>query len=124
MKGRRGFTLLEVLVAMAILSLAVVALIQLTAQGLRLLKLSGDHQAAALLADRLAREVTAVAEGVEAGQEGALTWERRVADAPVPQDLDPPSGPTARLLARTVVVRWGLNRAVEVTTLRTVAAPR
>ncbi len=124
MKGQRGFTLLEVLVAMAILSLALVALIQLTAQGLRLLKLSGDHQEAGLLADRLAREVTPMAEGVETGQEGRLTWERRVVEAPVPQDLDPPSGPTARLLALTVVVRWDRNRAVEVATLRTVAAPR
>jgi len=65
-----------------------------------------------------------MAEGIETGQEGALTWERRVVETPVSQDLDPPSGPTARLLARTVVVRWGLTRAVEVTTLRTVAAPR
>jgi type II secretion system protein I len=121
MRGRRGFTLLEVLVAMAILSLAVVTLIQLTAQGLRLLKLSGDHQEAALLADRLAREVTGMAEGVEAGQEGVLMWERRVVEASVPPDLDPPSGPTARLLALTVIVRWGLHRAVEVATLRTIA---
>ncbi len=124
MRGRRGFTLLEVLMALAILGLAVVALIQLTAQGLRLLKLSGDHQAAALLADRLAREVTAMAEGVETGHEGSLMWERRVAEASVPQELDPSSGPTARLLALTVVVRWGLHRAVEVATLRTVAPPR
>jgi type II secretion system protein I len=124
MRGRRGFTLLEVLVAMAILGLAVVALIQLTAQGLRLLKLSGDHQEAALLADRLAREVTGMAEGVETGQEGTLMWERRVAEAPVSQDLDPPSGPAARLLALTVVVQWGLHRAVEVATLRTVAPPK
>jgi len=124
MRSRHGFTLLEVLVAMAILSLAVVALIQLTAQGLRLLKLSGDHQEAALLADRLAREVTAMAEGVETGREGGLIWERRVAEATVPLDLDPPSGPTPRLLALTVVVRWDAHRAVELATLRTVALPR
>src|SRR6267143_1143660 len=41
-----GFTLLEVLVAFAILSVAVVALIQGFAQGLRLLKVAGDHQQA------------------------------------------------------------------------------
>ena len=52
-----GFTLLEVLVAFAILSVAVVALIQGFAQGLRLLKVAGDHQQAVLLADQKAREV-------------------------------------------------------------------
>src|SRR5262249_46488475 len=42
----RGFTLLEVLVAFAILAVAIVSLIELSAQGLRLLKVSGDHQRA------------------------------------------------------------------------------
>lgn len=114
-----GFTLLEVLVALVILGLAVVALIQLTSQGLRLLKLSGDHQEAAFIADRLAREAEATAEGVEMGWEGALTWERRVTLVAVPEGLDPASGPTARLLALTVVVRWGQGRSVEAATLRT-----
>ena len=49
-----GFTLLEVLVAMVILSVAVVTLIQLASQGLRLLRVSGEHQDAVMLADRLA----------------------------------------------------------------------
>ena len=52
-----GFTLLEVIVALAILSLAVVAAIQGFAQGLRLLKLAGDHQRAMLLAHRLWEQV-------------------------------------------------------------------
>ena len=47
-----GFTLIEVLVALAILSLAVVASIQGFAQGLRLLRLAGDHQQAMLLRRR------------------------------------------------------------------------
>ena len=71
-----GFTLLEVLVAMVILSVAVVTLIQLASQGLRLLKLSSDHQEAALLADRLVRASDASVEGVENGHEGQFTWER------------------------------------------------
>ena len=37
-RGNGGFTLLEVLVAMVILSVAVVTLIQLSSQGLRLLR--------------------------------------------------------------------------------------
>ena len=58
-RRERGFTLLEVLVALAILGLAVVAVIQGFAQGLRLLKLSGDHQRAVLVADQKIREVLA-----------------------------------------------------------------
>src|SRR5207244_7711999 len=64
-----GFTLLEVLVALAILSIAVVASIQGFAQGLRLLKLAGDHQQATLIADQKAREIVLPKEGHEAGEE-------------------------------------------------------
>ena len=42
--GRDGFTLLEVLIAFAILSVAIVSLIQLTSQGLRLLKVSASRR--------------------------------------------------------------------------------
>ena len=38
-----GFTLLEVLIAFTILAVGVVSLIELTSQGLRLLRVSGDH---------------------------------------------------------------------------------
>ena len=62
-----GFTLLEVLVAFAILSVAVVAVIQGFAQGLRLLKVAGDHQRAVLLADQKAREVVMPVEGYDQG---------------------------------------------------------
>lgn len=121
MKHERGFTLLEVLVAMVILGLAVVTLIQLASQGLRLLKLSGDHQQAARLADRVARESDVIVEGVETGQEGHLTWERRISLMPIPDELTPPSGPRPQLLALTVTVRWGQSRTLELATLRAVA---
>ncbi len=118
-----GFTLLEVLVALVILGLAVVTLIQLASQGLRLVKLSGDHQQAALLADRLARDTEVVAERVETGQDGSLTWERRISLLPTPDALIPPSGPTPVLLSLTVTVRWGQSRSLQVTTLRVAAPP-
>jgi type II secretion system protein I len=121
-RGARGFTLLEVLVAMVILSLAIVSLIQLASQALRLVKLSGDHQEAALLADRLAREAPFAAEGLEQGHEGALTWERRSVRVPVPDELDAPSGPAPQLLTLTVTVRWGEGRRVELATLRATRA--
>jgi hypothetical protein len=110
------------MVAMAILSLAVVAAIQLSSQALRLLKVSGDHQEAVLLADQLVRLVEPNEEGVESGQEGPFFWERRVILMPVPEDLDPPqTAPGAlqpRLFSISVAVRWE-NRSVELATLRT-----
>ena len=117
--GQAGFTLLEVLVAFAILSLAVVASIQGFAQGLRLLKLSGDHQLAMLLADEKTREIVTPSEGREAGTEGPFRWERttKVLEAP---DLVPNGTvPRWRVYEIDVRVNWDARRQVEVRTLRT-----
>jgi prepilin-type N-terminal cleavage/methylation domain-containing protein len=116
----RGFTLLEVLVAMTILGLALVTLLQLSAQGLRLLRLSEDYQGAVRLADHLARGTEPAQERVEAGQEGSLRWERRMTLVPVPDELTPAAGPPSRLYTVSVAVRWGRNRTVELASLRTV----
>jgi general secretion pathway protein I len=122
--GRRadaGFTLLEVLVALAILSFAVVAAIQGFAQGLRLLKLSGDHQQAMLLADLKAREIVKPEEGRETGTEGDFQWERttRLLETP---DLTPVGLiPRWRVYEIAVRVQWDQRRQVEVATLRTVS---
>jgi general secretion pathway protein I len=118
--SQRGFTLLEVLVALAIMGLAVVTVIQLFSQGLRLLKLSGDHQRAVLLADQKLREVESLAEGIEAGQDGEFAWERRVEPHPLPETLTTPATARLPLFRLSVQVRWSGNRTVEVSTLRTV----
>jgi general secretion pathway protein I len=123
MRRGRGFTLLEVLVALAILSFAVVTMIQLFAQGLRLLRVSGDYQQAVLLADQKAREVETVREGIESGQEGNFEWERRATVTEVPDELTVSSTSPVRLFRVTVHVRWGTNRSVEVATLRTAREP-
>ena len=122
MGRRRGFTLLEVLVALAILSLAVVSMIQLFSQGLRLLKVSGDYQQAVLLADQKAREVETVREGFETGREGDFEWERRATVTAVPEELTVSGTNPIRLFRVTVQVRWG-GRSVEVATLRTAREP-
>jgi prepilin-type N-terminal cleavage/methylation domain-containing protein len=116
----RGFTLLEVLVAMAILGLALVALLQLSAQGLRLLRLSEDYQGAVRLADHLARTVEPDNERVETGLQGTLRWERRISLVPVPDELTAGAGQPPRLYAVTVAVAWGGRRTLELTSLRTV----
>ena len=114
-----GFTLLEVLVALAILSLAVVTSIQLFAGGLRLLKVAGEHQQAALLADQKTREVGALVEGFATGTEGEFTWERSIRSTEVPAELVLASPKPYRIYTVTVQVRWDGKRSVEVATLRT-----
>lgn len=115
-----GFTLLEVLIALMILGIAIVASIEGFGQGLRLLALAGDHQKAVLLADQKVREVVAVEEGEEQGTEGAFRWERvqRALEAP---DLVPENGLQFwRLFEIGVRVSWDPARHVEVRTLRMV----
>jgi prepilin-type N-terminal cleavage/methylation domain-containing protein len=116
----RGFTLLEVLVALTILAVAIVAFMQLSSQGLRLLHLSDDYQQAVILADRVARATDVVEEGAGAGQERRFQWDRRVSLVPVAEELTPGAGPQLRLYALTVAVRWGRGRTLELASLRTV----
>src|SRR5882724_6765941 len=119
---RAGFTLLEVLVALAILSLAIVVSIQGFASGLRLLKLSGEHQEAMLLADLKAREITSPTQaGRDSGTEGPYTWEREIKQVVTP-DLEVDGRAVKwRQWEVDVNVRWGDHRQVTVATLRTVA---
>jgi general secretion pathway protein I len=122
MSRPNGFTLLEVLVAFAILSITVVVAVQGFAQGLRLLKLSGDHQSAILIADQKTREVVMPKEGHENGTEGSYTWDRTIREIPAPE-LDVP-GRAARwhVYQIDVQVGWGDGRrTVGISTLRTVS---
>jgi general secretion pathway protein I len=117
-----GFTLIEVLVAFAILALTVVVAVQGFAQGLRLLKLSGDHQRAILIADQKAREVVVPKEGREEGTEGAFAWERVTKPVAAPDLEGPGRPPKWHVYEITVQVAWGeQRRSVAVTTLRTVS---
>jgi general secretion pathway protein I len=118
-----GFTLLEVLVALAILGMAVVAAIQGFAQGLRLLKLSGDHQRAMLLADLKAREIVIPDEGREGGTEGSFQWERTTRLVATPELTPVGVPPRWRVYEIAVRVHWDEARQVEVATLRTVPVP-
>jgi general secretion pathway protein I len=119
----RGFTLLEVLVALAILGIAVVASIQGFAQGLRLLKLSGDHQEATLIADQKMREVVVPVEGREEGVETRFQWIRTVARLPTPEVIPGAGQPTQaqrwHLYQVDVQVRWDERREVHLSTMRT-----
>jgi general secretion pathway protein I len=122
--GEGGFTLLEVLVAFAILGVAVVSAIQLFAGGLRLLKQAGDHQQATLIADQKVREASVLRAGQEGGNEGPFTWERRIAVADVPAELVTTGTTPLRLYTVSVRVRWAEGtRGVDLATLRTALEP-
>ena len=122
MKRTAGFTLIEVLVAFAILSLTVIVAVQGFAQGLRLLKLSGEHQRAILIADQKAREVVMPKEGREEGTEGAFAWQRIIRPVAAPE-LEGPGRPAKwHVYEINVQVAWGeQRRSVNVTTMRTVS---
>src|SRR3989442_11917022 len=118
----RGFTLLEVLVALAILSVAVVAVIQGFAQGLRLLKLSGDHQRAMQLADQKVREVLVPEAQREHGAEAGFRWERVIRLVEAPELALPGSPPRWRGFEVAVRGTWDEHRQVELAPLRTGSA--
>jgi general secretion pathway protein I len=119
--GQGGFTLLEVLIAFAILSVAVVAVIQGFAQGLRLLKVAGDHQQAVLLADQKIREMVTPVEGHDQGKEGAYDWDRTVTVVPAPDLTRTQASAKWHVYQIDVKVSWGDKRGVEIVTMRTTA---
>jgi type II secretion system protein I len=118
-----GFTLLEVLVALTILALAVVTLIQLSSQSLRLVKTSADYQRATQLAERIATQNEPSEEGVDSGQEGPFSWERRTSLVSLPDEFQPketvPDKEPVKLFTVTIAVRWGQNQVLELATLHT-----
>jgi general secretion pathway protein I len=118
----QGFTLLEVLVALVVLSTTVVAALQLFGGGLRLVRTAGDHADAALLASaKLADlEPGPLTEGETVGTDGPFRWTRRVTLQPalIPVEPENPGWVGLRLARVNVEVRWGQNRRFELATLR------
>jgi general secretion pathway protein I len=121
LRSEAGFTLLEVLVAFTILCVAVVAVIQGFAQGLRLLRAAGDQQMAVLIADQKAREVVIPVEGREEGKEGGFDWERTISVVSAPDLTRTPASAKWHVFQIDVTVRWGEKRRLEVVPLRTSA---
>ncbi|MBI1848000.1 MAG: hypothetical protein HY294_00495 [Candidatus Rokubacteria bacterium] len=107
------------MIALAILSVAIVACIQGFSQGLRLLKLAGDHQQAILLADEKAREIVTPTAGQEHGAEGRFRWERVIREVPMPELVVPGQPPPPwKNFEIMVRVQWDERRQVQVATLR------
>jgi general secretion pathway protein I len=117
-----GFTLLEVLVALVVLSTTVVAALQLFGGGLRLARTAGDHSEAALLASAKLSDLEPgpLTEGQTDGTDGPYRWTRRVTldAALLPIEADSPETLRIRLARVSVEVRWGQGRRFELVTLR------
>ena len=132
--SQRGFTLLEVIVAIVIAALCLGALAQAFAGGARAAGSSSDYTRAVTLAQSLLGKAgveRALTEGVESGtsSDGRYGWTLTVSKESTTEDGNPVRPPMElkRLVVRVNVLdeddaRAGRSRAVELTTL--MAVPR
>jgi prepilin-type N-terminal cleavage/methylation domain-containing protein len=115
----RGFTLLEVLVALALLSIAGITIFQLFSANLRAINLSGDYVAAEVKALAKLQEVMDrddIAEGI--GSE--VTGDGYRMDMTVAEALrERTGGLSVRLLDVALTVHWKKNGREKSLTLRT-----
>jgi general secretion pathway protein I len=131
---QRGFTLLEVIVAIVIAALCLGALAQAFAGGARAAGSSSDYTRAVTLAQSILGKAgveRALTEGVESGtsSDGRYGWTLTVSNESTTEDGNPVRPPMElkRLVVRVNVLdeddaRAGRSRAVELTTL--MAEPR
>jgi general secretion pathway protein I len=117
-----GFTLIEVLVAFAILAISLTALFQIFSAGTRNIDTTQAYTTAILLAEsnlaRVGREVP-LRESEEAGEwKNGFRWKRTIRpydDVPIPDSL------SVRLFLIAVTVSWGeldKERTISLETLR------
>jgi prepilin-type N-terminal cleavage/methylation domain-containing protein len=115
----RGFTLLEVLVALALLSIAGITIFQLFSANLRAINLSGDYVAAEVKALTKLQEVMDrddIAEGIES----EVTGDGYRMDMTVAGALrERTGGLSVRLLDVALTIHWKKNGGEKSLTLRT-----
>ncbi|HEY0721305.1 MAG TPA: prepilin-type N-terminal cleavage/methylation domain-containing protein [Gammaproteobacteria bacterium] len=124
---QRGFTLLEVVVAFAILAMAVTTLLAMFGSGVRNTTLASDYQRALVLAEARMNYLQGIApnqlhpEIYQGEGEGGLLWRSEVSVYPTE------ATETALLLYRIdVQTSWrdgGHTRLIELSTLRLVPTP-
>lgn len=90
-RTNRGFTLVEVLIAFAILAVALTALMQAFSQGLRSLEVAEDYATATMLARSKMAEIGPLIAVEESELTGEFEngWQWRVAIVPFADDGDP-----------------------------------
>jgi general secretion pathway protein I len=129
-RTRAGFTLIEVLIALAVLGIALVVLLHCQLVSIMLSDRAGQLTRATLLAEtRIAERLAAgypepgVEEGTEEGDGAPMRWTVRV--APVePADLPEAAPAEAELRSLRVEVTWRDGRDERRVTLSTYVAPR
>jgi general secretion pathway protein I len=107
----KGFTLLEVVVAMAILGMGLTVIIELFSGGLRLGRASEEYTKAANYAHIKLEEIRSqekISEGTEEGElEGAFRWQVSVKKIDIlPTEKDPDFKPPVELFQVKVSILW------------------
>lgn len=113
MRSDRGFTLLEVLVSIAIIAAALVALLSLQNRSLRRMESAELLEGARLLSARLMGEgeLSGVPGGEQTGSEGPYTWvltETRMTRESLPADV-----PMLRGVHLSLQISWNEGRRAE-----------
>jgi general secretion pathway protein I len=127
--GRRvlsttGFTLIEVVVAMAILGIGMTVLLELFSGSLRLLRTSGEYTKAVNYARVKMEEITVkptVNEGIEEGEfDGAYRWQVDVKRVDVlPPRIETDFKPPVELFQVKLIVLWKSGTKERSTVLET-----
>lgn len=124
MKRATGFTLIEVVVAMAILAVAITAIIELFSGSLRLVRTSGEYTKAVNYARVKMEEMTVkptMKEGMETGEfDGAYRWQVDVKRVDIlPARIETDFRPPAELFQVKVQVLWNSGTKERSTVLET-----
>jgi general secretion pathway protein I len=120
-----GFTLLEIIIALTILSIGLVSAIEVFSNNLRLVLFSKDYTQALLHAREQIEEASlssSLEEGAETGEfSDGYKWQRTITPYLLDEEEEEPS--PAKMFEIRVKVSWSSGnrtRDVELTTLRTV----
>lgn len=129
MKGKQGFTLLEVMVALAILSIGLLVMIELIAWALRSASTSQEHTQAVFLARQKMEELLldpSLKEGALEGEfNGGYRWSVQVVEKGLREIRSPQEGRWTRLMELRVKVAWpsrGRERSLQLTSLKAVGS--
>ena len=114
-ENNKGFTLLEVIIAIAIMGISIVLIMQLFSGGLRLGKTSGDYTAAVIHAREKMEEMLIKPEAITGEFDKNYKWQAEVSPYSTAENKD------SKLLRISVKVSWQENKTLELVTLK--AAP-
>jgi general secretion pathway protein I len=112
--NNKGFTLLEVIIAVAIMGISVVLIMQLFSGGLRLGKTSGDYTAAVIHAREKMEEMLIKPETGSGEFDNNYRWQSEVSPFSTVENKD------SKLLKISVKVSWPVNKTLELVTLKAV----